>query len=146
MSVYYYSHWWLLGKAEFATSLVPNPVAVSLDERSLNAIHYNTAIVGQHGQHFGDDFIKPSTVSTNEDSIGTRKVRDVCFQKITNTHVNTWGANASGILLDNSFALRSNLEGFDMQMWKLQTSLNADATRAKTNVPKNFPLRQIKCL
>ena len=72
--------------------------------------------------------------------------RYVCFEEIADMHVNAWGTEPTGILLDDGFALRTDFEGFYLQMRKLQTGLDGHAARTKTDIPEHLPLRQVKRL
>ena len=79
-------------------------------------------------------------MSADKDRIRTRERRDVCFEKVANMDIDAWCTETTGILLDDGLALRTDLEGFDMQMRELQTSLDGDAARAETDIPEDMML------
>ena len=60
--------------------------------------------------------------------------------------VDAWGMEATGVLTDDGFAFRTNLECFDMEMRKLQTCFDGNAACAETDVPKGVTMGQIKGL
>ena len=76
----------------------------------------------------------------NEHGIGFWKGGQVCFKEVAYMGMDAWRAKLPGILLDDGFALRTNLESLYLQVWELQTGLDRDATRAETNVPQDVPM------
>ena len=60
--------------------------------------------------------------------------------------VDAWGSKATGVLMDDSLALWTDLECTDLKMWELQTSLYRYAARTEANVPENVSLGQIEGL
>ena len=56
-------------------------------------------------------------------------------------HVDAWGSKPVGVLMDDGLTLRTDLKGLNMQMGELQTSLDADATRTETDIPKHMLFR-----
>ena len=67
--VKYHLGGWLLTEAKFCASLVPKPVAVSLDKRRFNAVHHDDAIRSKHRQHLSHDFLQVATVTTDKHSV-----------------------------------------------------------------------------
>ena len=55
--------------------------------------------------------------------------------------VDTWGTELTGVLVDNRLALRTDLEGFDMQVGKLQTGFDRDTARTEADIPEHLSLR-----
>ena len=60
--------------------------------------------------------------------------------------VDAWGTEAAGILVDDGLALRTNLEGFYLEVGEQQTSLDADATRTETDVPQHMFVGKVEGL
>ena len=125
----------LLLEMEFAASLVPQLMTVSKNLGSLDTIHHDDAIGSQYRQYLRHDFFQPSAVSANEDGIWLGKGRNVCFKEIADMYVEAWGAEAMGILVDDGFTFRTDFKSFYLKMRKLQTGLNADTSRAGTDIP-----------
>ena len=122
MFVYNYSHWWFLPKAEFPTCFIPELMAVGLDERSLDAIHHDAAVIGKYCQDFCHDFLQFAAMTADEDGIGNARRRvggSGGFEEVAYMDVDAWGTEATGGLVDDSLALRAYLEGFYMQMGEL---------------------------
>lgn len=130
----------------FLTSFVPQLMAVSLDKRCLNAIHHYTAFIRQNCQNLRDDFFQTAAVTTDEDGIGAGERRDVGLEKIADVDVDARGTEATGVLLDDGLALRSDLETAYLQMRELQTGLDGDAARAETDVPEHLSGSQFEGL
>ena len=73
-------------------------------------------------------------MSANEYCIRTRQCRDVRLEEIADVYFDARGSEFAGILVDDGLALRTDLKSFDMQMGKLQTGLNGNASCAESNV------------
>ena len=58
-------------------------------------------------------------MTSDEDGIRTRECGDVRFKEIADMDVDAWGPKATGILLDDGLALRTDLEGADREMREL---------------------------
>ena len=61
-------------------------------------------------------------------------------------YVDAWGTVAAGVLMDDGLTLGAYLEGFDVQVGKLQSGFDADAARAEADVPKDVAVRQVEGL
>ena len=85
-------------------------------------------------------------MSTDEYCIWTRKSCYVCLEEITNMDVDAWSTELPGILFDDRLALRANLEGLDLQMRKLQTSLDRHTACTKAYIPKYTMLCEVQSL
>ena len=85
-------------------------------------------------------------MSANEDSIRTGEVGDISLKEVTDMHIDARGTKATGVLVDDGFALRTDLEGLDIQMGKLQACLDGNASSTKADIPEDVSLRKIKCL
>jgi hypothetical protein len=85
-------------------------------------------------------------MTSDENSIRTRDRGDIRFEEVTDMYVDAWGTEATGILMDDGLTLRSNLEGFDMQMRELQTGFYRDTACAKADVPKDMTTGEIEGL
>ena len=103
-----------------------------------DTIHHDTSVISKNIHYFRHDLLQFTPMSPNEDGIGARFVccHDMTTDstEITHVDVDTWGTEASHVLLDDSLALRTNLKGIDVQMGELQASLDGDAACAETNI------------
>jgi hypothetical protein len=126
-----------LSKAEISAGLIPKFVAIRLDQWSFHAVHYDTTIGSKVLQHFSHYFLESSSVTSNEYSIRTRKVREVRIEEVTDMDIDTWGTKTTGILTDDVFTLRTDLESANLQVRELQTSLDRYATCAETYIPED---------
>lgn len=112
-------------------------MAVGSDFGGNNAVHYDDAVGSQHCQYLLHDLFEVPAVTADEYGVG----RSVCcdlvatYTKITDMEADAWSTEAAGVLLNDSLALRANLEGFYLEMRELQAGLDADTTRAGTDVP-----------
>ena len=100
----------------------------------------------EHGQYLRDDFFQTAAVTADEDGIGAGERCDVGLEKIADVDVDARGTEATGVLLDDGLALRSDLETAYLQMRELQTGLDGDAARAETDVPEHLSGSQIEGL
>ncbi len=147
--VYDNSHRWLLRKTKLTAGLIPEPVTVGRHPGSLDTVHHDTAAGFQVAQHLGHDFLEVTTVTADEDGIGCPVCCDVIAtsrKEVADMHTDAWGAEATGILADDGLTLRPHLEGFNVQMRKLQAGLYRDAARAEADVPEYFSPGQLQCL
>ena len=60
--------------------------------------------------------------------------------------VDAWGSKATGVLLDDGLALRTDLEGTDREMRELQAGLDGYAACAEADVPKDMSHGQFEGL
>ena len=138
--------WRFLLQSEFLAGLIPQFLAIDSDLWRNNAIEDDDAVVGQHCQDFLHNTFQCATVTADKDCIRTRQGGDIRFEEVANMDTDAWGTEATGILLDDGLTLRTDLEGFDMQMWELQTGFYRDTARTETDVPQNLSLWQVECL
>ena len=75
-------------------------------------------------------------MTSDEDGIRTREGCDVRFKEVADMDVDAWSSKATGILLDDVLTLRTDLEGTDLKMRELQTSLDGYAACAEADIPK----------
>lgn len=61
-------------------------------------------------------------------------------------NVDAGGTETSGILVDDGFALRTNLEGFYLKMREPQAGLDRDAARAGADIPQHMAMGEIEGL
>ena len=146
MFINYYSHGGLLLQAQFLTGFIPELVAVCKDFRCFDAVHDDTAIGFQILENFSHDFLEVTTMPANEDSIRGSDGIATNGTEITHVDIDAWSTKLSGVFLDDGFALRTNLEGFYLQMRELQTSLYRYTARTEADVPKHLSLGQIESL
>ena len=85
-------------------------------------------------------------MTSDEDGIGGCDGIAAYGTEITDVDVDAWGPEPAGVLIDDSLALRTDFEGFDVQMGELQTSLYLDTACTEADVPKHTLFRQVKCL
>ena len=85
-------------------------------------------------------------MSANEHGIGFWKGGQVCFKEVAYMDMDAWRAKLPGVLLDDGFALRTNLEGLYLQVWELQARLDADATCAEADIPEHMATGQLEGL
>ena len=111
-------------------------MAVGLDKRGLDAIHYDTTLFRQYGQHLRHDFLQMASMTADEDGVRTGEGREVCLQEIADMDVDARGTKTTGILLDDGLALRTDLECADLEMRELQTGFDRDAACAESDVPE----------
>ena len=60
----------LLLKTEFLAGFIPKLMAVGLDKRGLDAVHYNTAIICQCRQYLSHNLLEFASMSAYKDGIG----------------------------------------------------------------------------
>ena len=141
----------LLLETQFPAGLVPEAVAVGLDERCLDAVHHDDAAGGQVPEHLGQNLFQPSTVPPDEDGVGEPLPQPLPqgkgrFKEIADVHPDARRPVPPHVLVDDGFAFRTNLEGLYLQMWKQPTGLNGDAARAETDVPEHVPPGEVEGL
>ena len=60
--------------------------------------------------------------------------------------VDAWGSKTTGILLDDGLALRTNLEGADCEMRKLQAGFDGYTACTEADVPEDMSLGKFEGL
>ena len=136
----------ILFQTKFFAGFIPKLVTIGQDLGSLHAIHHDTSVIGQDGQHLFNNLLQLPAMTANEDGIGTRQGGKVGFLEVADMHRDAWSAEPTGILLDNGFAFGTNFESFDVEVWELQACFDTDAARTEADVPQRMTVRQIKCL
>ena len=132
----------LLPKTELLACLIPEPMAVGGYLRCFHTVHYDAAVVGEHGQYFLYDFFQSPSVSANKDGIRAGHGSDVCLQEISYMYMDARCTEAACVLLDDGLALRAYFEGFDVQVWELQAGLYRDRASAEADIPEHMLARQ----
>ena len=66
-------------------------------------------------------------MTSDEDGIRAREGGDIRFEEVADMDVDAWGSKATGVLLDDGLALRTDLESADREMRKLQAGLDGYA-------------------
>lgn len=136
----------LLQETKILTSIVPELMTVCEHLRGFDAVEDNHAIVCQYGQDLRHDLFQFATMPTDKHGIRAGESGDICFEEITHMDVDTRDSEFTGILMDDRLAFRTNLEGLDMEMRKLETSFDGDAASAETDVPKGVTVGEVKGL
>ena len=85
-------------------------------------------------------------MTSDEDGIRAREGGDIRFEEVADMDVDAWSSKATGILLDDVLTLRTDLEGTDLKMRELQTSLDGYAACAEADIPKNMSLGKFEGL
>ena len=111
-------------------------MAVGLDKRSLDAIHHDTTLIRQYGQHLRHDFLQMASMTADEDGVRTGEGREVCLQEIADMDVDARSTKTTSVLLDDGLALRTDLKSADLEMRELQTGFDRDAACAEADVPE----------
>ena len=88
--IYDYSGGWGLLQSEFLTGFVPQLMAVGLDKRCLDAVHHDTTLIRQYGQHLRHDFLQMASMTADEDGVRTGEGREVCLQEIADMDIDAW--------------------------------------------------------
>ena len=70
-------------------------------------------------------------MTSDEDGIRMGKSRNISLEEIADMDVDAWGTKLTSVFLDDGLALRTDLEGFDLEMRELQTSFDRDAACAE---------------
>ena len=60
--------------------------------------------------------------------------------------IDAWRTEATGVFFDDGLAFRTDLEGADCQMRKLQASLDRNASCTETNIPEDMTIGEIESL
>jgi hypothetical protein len=73
-------------------------------------------------------------VAADEDGVGKR-IPIWGLQEVPDMYLYAWSAVATAVLADDGFALRTYLEGFDVEVRKEEACLDADATCTGADIP-----------
>jgi hypothetical protein len=84
-------------------------------------------------------------VAADEDSVWKKSPIGV-FQEVPDMYLYAWSAVATAVLADDGFALRTYLEGFDVEVRKEEACLDADATCAGSDIPEDMVAREVEGL
>ena len=143
----------LLAEAQFCAGLIPQlatggTISHLFDHRRGDAIHHDDACRTEIAACLRHDFLELTIMATDEDGIREAvhhpRVRwlfswqsvAIYFEEVAHNNLDTWGAELSGILLDDRLALRTYLEGENMQMRIVKSGFYGDATSTGSDVPK----------
>ena len=85
-------------------------------------------------------------MTSDKHSVRAGKGGEVCIQEVADMNIDAWGTKLASVLLDNRFALRTDLKGADLKMRKLQTGFDRDAACTETDVPEDALLAQFEGL
>jgi len=79
-----------------------------------DAVEHDDTIVREHSQHFRHNVLQSPAVPSDEYGIGALEAGDIRFKEVAYMDVNAWGTKATGILVNDSLALRSYLEAANL--------------------------------
>ena len=133
-------------QTEFCTGFIPELLTVCRHLWRGDAVEDDDTIGGKNGEHLRHDIFQMPAMSANEYGIRTGQGSDVGLEEVANMNADAWGSESAGILVDDGLALRTDLEGFDMQVGELQTGLDGYTTSTESDIPEHMPLGKVKRL
>jgi hypothetical protein len=107
-----------LPQSQFCACFIPETVAVGKYLGGYHAVKHHHTVGSHDRQDFRHDVLQTAPVPADENGIRTRKSGDVRGKEVTDMYANAWRTKATGILLDDGFAFRPDLEGFYLNMGK----------------------------
>jgi hypothetical protein len=115
--------------------------AVSRDLGGYDTVHDDDSVGSEYGENFLHDFLQVAAVAADEDGIRSRRGTAAYTTEVADVEVDAGGTVAAGVLLNDSFALRADFEGFDVEMGEQEAGFDADTTCAGADVPEHTAMR-----